>query len=61
MQHEMEAWSGRALKHTAIYGIRIYQRGSILYNHVDRVNSHVISAVINVGQKVRSHHSFYFN
>ena len=49
----MEAWSGTALKSTAIYGIRVYRRGSILFNHVDRFGSHVVSAAINVGQMVR--------
>ncbi|CAB1098264.1 unnamed protein product [Ectocarpus sp. CCAP 1310/34] len=43
----MEEWSGIKLKSTACYGVRHYYRGSILANHVDRVDTHVISAIIN--------------
>lgn len=53
LQPVLEAWSGVKLKHSAIYGIRIYRRGSYLGQHVDVVGTHVISAIINVGQKVR--------
>lgn len=48
----MEKWSGATLVPTAVYGIRVYRRGSSLDNHVDRNNTHVISAIINVEQKV---------
>ncbi len=41
-----EAWSGMELVGTACYGIRIYQRGSYLYNHVDRLATHVVSGTI---------------
>lgn len=40
------------LKSSAIYGIRVYRRGSTLFNHVDRRDTHIISAIINVAQKV---------
>ncbi|CAN0548743.1 unnamed protein product [Ectocarpus sp. 8 AP-2014] len=46
----MEEWSGIKLKSTACYGVRHYYKGSILANHVDRVDTHVISAIINVEQ-----------
>ena len=49
----MERWSGVKLKNSAIYGIRVYRRGSTLVNHVDRSGTHIISAIINVAQKVR--------
>lgn len=52
MTPELEAWSGVRLKHSAIYGIRIYRRGSYLGKHVDIAGTHVISAIINVSQKV---------
>lgn len=52
LQPIMEKWSGAALVPTAVYGIRVYRRGSSLDNHVDRNNTHVISAIINVEQKV---------
>ena len=34
------------------YGIRRYTRGSVLYSHVDRVSTHVISVIINIEQMV---------
>lgn len=46
----MEEWSGTKLKSTACYGVRNYFRDSVLANHVDRVDTHVISGIINVEQ-----------
>lgn len=46
----MEEWSGQKLKPTSCYGVRHYFRGSVLANHVDRVDTHVISGIINVAQ-----------
>lgn len=46
----MEKWAGTKLKATSCYGVRSYYRGSVLANHVDRVDTHVISAIINVAQ-----------
>mmetsp|Transcript_17860 Transcript_17860/g.23532 ORF Transcript_17860/g.23532 Transcript_17860/m.23532 type:complete len:448 (-) Transcript_17860:247-1590(-) len=44
-------WSKRNdLVQTSIYGIREYTNGSVLRMHVDTVNTHVISAIINVAQ-----------
>jgi len=40
-----EAWAGVALELSACYGIRCYQRGAFLHNHVDRP-THVVSATI---------------
>ena len=37
---------------SSIYGIRKYTNGSVLRMHVDTVNTHVVSAIINVDQKV---------
>jgi len=34
------------LKLTAIYGIRMYHNGSVLYDHVDREETHVLSAIL---------------
>ena len=48
----MEAWSGVKLQNSAVYGIRVYRRGSTLFNHVDRSDTHIISAILNVDQKV---------
>jgi len=36
------------LKHTSTYGIREYLRGSILENHYDKYNTHIISAIIHI-------------
>lgn len=46
----MEEWVGVPLKSTACYGVRLYYRGSVLANHVDRIDTHVVSAIINVAQ-----------
>ena len=51
----MEEWTGLKLKPTACYGARNYFRGSVLANHVDRIDTHVVSAIINIAQ-VRSRH-----
>jgi len=47
-----EDWSNIKLKHEATYGIRRYTNGSWLTSHVDRFNTHVISAILNIGQSV---------
>ena len=48
----LEEWSGVALEPTACYGIRLYHRGSVLENHVDRIDTHAVSAIMNVDQMV---------
>ncbi|CAK0804201.1 unnamed protein product [Prorocentrum cordatum] len=48
----LEWWTGRPLTHTSTFGIRIYHRGSMLIDHVDRADTHLASAVIQVGQDV---------
>ncbi|CAM9160642.1 unnamed protein product [Choristocarpus tenellus] len=52
MQMLMEEWAGVTLKPTSLYGVRHYHRGAVLAAHVDRVETHVISAIINVAQDV---------
>ena len=52
LQEMHEKWSGLKLKAAAAYGIRNYLRGSYLHCHLDRVETHIISCVINVAQKV---------
>ncbi len=49
-----EAWSGRAISKAACYGIRVYQRGSYLHNHVDRSSTHVVSSTICVDHRLSS-------
>jgi prolyl 4-hydroxylase len=41
-----EVWAGMTLRGTACYGIRVYLKGSYLHNHVDRIDTHVISSTI---------------
>lgn len=50
----LEAWAGKPLRITAVYGIREYQRGAVLDMHVDRVDTHHVSAIINVAQQVEA-------
>jgi prolyl 4-hydroxylase len=45
-----EEWCGTKLKQTYVYGIRKYLRGSMLKAHVDRIETHIISCIINVDQ-----------
>jgi len=52
MQDIMQWWTGRKLQHTATFGVRIYHRGSMLIDHVDRADTHIASAVIQVAQSV---------
>lgn len=53
LQPLLERWANNTeLEPTACYGIRLYHRGSKLENHVDRLDTHAISAIINVDQQV---------
>ncbi|XP_059082487.1 uncharacterized protein LOC131880006 [Tigriopus californicus] len=47
-----EKWSGLELDPQVAYGIRRYKRGSWMAAHIDTIRTHVISAIINVNQKV---------
>lgn len=47
-----EEWSGRLLRKSACYGIRVYQPGSYLYNHIDHVQTHVLSSTICVDHRL---------
>jgi prolyl 4-hydroxylase len=47
----LEEWTGKQLKETSLYGIRIYRDGAILATHCDRLPL-VSSAIINVAQDV---------
>jgi len=52
LQRVLEWWTGLPLKHTATYGVRTYHRGSVLVDHVDREDTHIASAVLQVAQDV---------
>jgi hypothetical protein len=47
----LEEWSGIKLEGTALYGVRLYTDGSTLQNHVDRPDTHVVSAIMNIAQE----------
>eukprot|EP00566_Odontella_aurita_P014628 CAMPEP_0113553968 /NCGR_PEP_ID=MMETSP0015_2-20120614/15893_1 /TAXON_ID=2838 /ORGANISM="Odontella" /LENGTH=526 /DNA_ID=CAMNT_0000455067 /DNA_START=294 /DNA_END=1874 /DNA_ORIENTATION=+ /assembly_acc=CAM_ASM_000160 len=46
----VEQWAGVELENTSLYGLRRYEEGSRLLSHVDRVNTHAASVIINVAQ-----------
>jgi prolyl 4-hydroxylase len=48
----LEDWTNKSLNPTYVYGIRNYHRGAMLKTHRDRLETHIISAIINVEQKV---------
>eukprot|EP00658_Telonema_sp_P-2_P020405 TRINITY_DN18069_c0_g1_i3.p1 TRINITY_DN18069_c0_g1~~TRINITY_DN18069_c0_g1_i3.p1 ORF type:complete len:127 (-),score=22.18 TRINITY_DN18069_c0_g1_i3:104-484(-) len=52
LQPILEWWASGRLEHTSTYGLRIYKRDAMLINHVDRRDTHIVSAVIQVLQKV---------
>lgn len=52
LQDVLEEWYGGQLLLTSIYGVRKYNNGSVLRMHVDTVDTHVVSAIINVDQEV---------
>jgi len=52
MQQVMQWWTQMRVRHTSTYGVRIYRRGSMLINHVDRGDTHLASAVMQVAQDV---------
>jgi prolyl 4-hydroxylase len=52
MKPLMERWCEKKLEPTYVYGIRIYHSGAILKTHRDRLETHIISAILNVDQEV---------
>jgi prolyl 4-hydroxylase len=48
----LKEWSGKDdLTHTSTYGIRIYQRGDVLQSHVDKNDTHILSAILSIQQE----------
>lgn len=47
----MEKWCGQSLQPTFVYGVREYHNGAVLKMHRDRIDTHIISAIINVDQE----------
>jgi len=50
MKQILEWWTKMRLRHTATFGIRIYRRESMLINHLDRKDTHLASAILQVAQ-----------
>lgn len=44
----LEEWSGVKLRLTSFYGIREYFPGAWLRNHIDRIDTHIISATLSL-------------
>lgn len=41
-------WAGVPLEPTSVYGVRIYRDGSTLRDHLDVLESHVISGILHI-------------
>jgi hypothetical protein len=52
MRPMLEEWVGRPLIPTYVYGIRTYLRNATLAPHRDKDVTHIVSAILNVAQKV---------
>jgi len=51
MREILQWWANQQLKHSSTFGLRHYKRGSMLLNHVDRMDTHIASAVLQVAQE----------
>ena len=47
---QMQEWCNCVLEETAFYGIREYYKGNVLRMHVDRIETHVISSILQIDQ-----------
>ena len=54
LQPMVEAWAGRGLVPTFVYGIRRYLRGATLKMHRDRTRTHVYGVSMNIDQRLES-------
>ncbi|MEN0006383.1 MAG: 2OG-Fe(II) oxygenase [Bacteroidota bacterium] len=52
LQDTLSSWSGKELERTYCYGIRSYKRGAQLIKHIDGYTTRIISAILNIDQKV---------
>jgi len=43
-----EEWSGVELTPSIAYGMRVYQNGSSLTMHTDRIETHVVSSILHI-------------
>ena len=49
MKPLVEDWVGRPLEPSSIFGVRVYTRNASFEPHVDRVETHIASAILHVG------------
>jgi len=52
LQPMHEEWAGVPLEPTAAYGIRIYDNGSTMDDHLDILETHVISSVVHIDDDI---------
>ena len=48
LQGILENWTGIPLEPSRVYGIRRYKEGAWLMMHTDRIETHVVSAILQV-------------
>ena len=48
MEKMLSEWSGVELVYSTMYGLREYVHGAVLKPHVDRIETHIVSAIIHV-------------
>ena len=46
----VQEWAGCDIEQTDMYGIRQYESGARLLTHVDRINTHAVSLIVNIAQ-----------
>ena len=46
----VQEWAGVDIEQTDLYGMRQYTRGARLLTHVDRINTHAVSLIVNIAQ-----------
>ncbi|KAL3816387.1 hypothetical protein ACHAXA_008357 [Cyclostephanos tholiformis] len=46
----VQEWAGCEIEQTDMYGIRQYEAGARLLTHVDRINTHAVSLIVNIAQ-----------
>jgi prolyl 4-hydroxylase len=54
-----EEWCGQHLMPTACYGMRMYLSGAYLFNHVDRIETHVVSSTLCIAQELEGRWPLY--
>ena len=46
----VQEWAGCEIEQTDMYGIRQYEAGARMMTHVDRINTHAVSLIVNIAQ-----------